>query len=505
MLEFDVIVIGAGSAGCAVAGGLCGRSSLNVCLAEAGPDYGPLAGGRWPAELLDPRRRPDTHDWGYLEERTGEPPAAERRAKVIGGCSAHNQCAAVWPPPQDFDQWAAAGNPGWRASELVPLIEEIRRMVPTAPIEDAQLASWQRCFLHAALEAGFPRLADLSDTVPPDGVAPFHANIVNAVRWNAAFAFLDSVRIRRNLTIIGGTTADRLLLEGPTATGVVSLSDRGPVEVRARWFVLSAGAHGSPMILLRSGIGPADHLRELRIPVRFDRPGVGQNLHDHAGVRVRYEPGPAGHGAIGDDAMRLAQSQVILRSNSRSGKVAHALHLLPYLSVTGPEEWGHEIMAMNMAPRSRGRVRLRGIDPLLLPAIDFRLFSDPEGYDLASAAESLRLVRRLEQTPALQRYVKRRLGGAPAIDEVAAVDEYARREAIRYGHAVGTCRMGPAEDSLAVVDADGRVHGTSNVFVADASVMPHIPRANTNLTCFLIGLRMARYLERLTRQQATSA
>ncbi len=498
MPEFDVIVIGAGSAGCAVAGDLCRRSSLNVCLVEAGPDYGPLDGGRWPAELLDPRRRPDTHDWGYLEERPSAPSMPERRAKVIGGCSAHNQCATVWPPPEDFDRWAAAGNPGWRASELAPLIEEVRRVVPTVPIEDAQLASWQRCFLHTALEAGFPRLADLSDPNPANGVAPFHANIVNAVRWNAAFAFLDTARTRRNLTIISASTADRLLLQGQAATGVVCQSHREPFELRARWLVLSAGTYGSPMILLRSGIGPADHLREVRIPVRLDRPGVGRNLHDHAGVRVRYEATPAGHAAIRDDVRRgrLAQSQVILRSSTRSGEVAYDLHVLPYLSVSEPGEWEQEIIAMNMAPRSRGRVRLRGTDPQLPPAIDFRLFTDPAGYDLASAAESLRLVHRLEQAPALRRNVYPPRGGAPAIDDVAALEGYVRREAIRYGHAVGTCRMGPAGDPLAVVDAAGRIHGMPNVFVADASVMPHTPRANTNLTCFLIGLHMARHLER---------
>lgn len=501
MPEFDVVVIGAGSAGCAVAGDLCRFSSLNVCLVEAGPDYGPLDGGHWPAELLDPRRRPDTHDWGYLEEHPGAPPVPERRAKVIGGCSAHNQCAAVWGPPEDFDRWAAPGNPGWRASEIAPLIEDLRGMVPISPIEDAQLASWQRCVLHAAREAGFPRLADLSDPSPPDGVAPFHANIVRAVRWNAAFAFLDNVRTRRNLTIISESIADRLVLDGRTATGVVCQSDHGPFELRARWFVLSTGVYGSPMILLRSGIGPADHLREVRIPVRLDRPGVGENLHDHAGTHVRYEPGPVGHDAIGDDVRsgRLAQSQVILRAKPRAGEVAYELHLLPYLSMIGPGEWGHEIMAMNMSPRSRGCVRLRGADPLLPPVIDFRLFIDPERYDLAAGAEGLRLVRRLEQTRAFQLHVRRQLSGASPLDEVAAVEEYVRREAIRYGHAVGTCKMGPAEDALAVVDADGRVHGTPNVFVADASVMPQIPRANTNLTCFLIGLRMARHVERLAR------
>jgi choline dehydrogenase len=288
--EFDVVVVGGGSAGCAVAGRLCATTDFRVCLVEAGPDYGPISEGYWPNELLDARIQPTTHDWGYAEERDDGSTAAEPRAKVIGGCSTHNECPAVWGVPQDYDRWAARGNPGWAYADLRPLIDHVeqcgqadapyrghRGSLPTRIYADEELSAWQLAFLQAADAATFPRLPDLSAPDPPQGVAPIHANVLDHTRWNAALAFLDPVRELPTLSVFDLTTADRLLFDQENATELICRGGPGEIDLAARVFILAAGTYGSPPILLRSGIGPGDHLTEMGISVVNEAPGVGES------------------------------------------------------------------------------------------------------------------------------------------------------------------------------------------------------------------------------------
>lgn len=513
MADFDVVVVGGGSAGCVVAGRLCQTTNLKVCLVEAGPDYGPASSGRWPTELLDPRQQPATHDWGYTEERSDGSIIAESSAKVIGGCSTHNQCAAIWGVPDDYDRWAAAGNPGWSYAELAPLIDQIEQAspdqatsyrgrhgaVPTKPYGDGDLSTWQRSFLQSAVSAGFPRVIDLSAPEPAQGVAPFHVNVRGATRWNAAFAFLDPVRGRPNLTILEATVVDRLLIDQEEATELICRSGTGIIELRAKMFVLAAGTYGSPAILMRSGIGPAAHLDELGIPVQIDAPGVGQNLHDHPGVHVRFSPTPDVRRAVQEELAhaRLFQSQVILKAASSQCAAGFDLHLLPYQEVTEAGEWEFVTLAFNMVPRSRGEVLLRGEDAELPPRIAFQFLTDPDDRDIAILLDGLHLARRLAETGPLASAVEWEVDPGQRIRSEADLRTYIRGTVTSYAHPVGTCKMGPLSDPMAVVDASGRVQGTSNVFVADASIMPQIPRANTNLTCLLIGMRMADVLRRL--------
>jgi choline dehydrogenase len=466
----DVVVVGAGSAGCAAASRLAQRTDLDVCLVEAGPDYGPLAEGRWPGELLDPARMPRTHDWGYLETRRGEL-RPESRAKVVGGCSAHNQCAAVWGRPEDYDEWAVSG---WSHAELRPLIDEVDALVATAPYPDDELAAWQRAFLGAAAAAGFPRIENLDAPGPVEGVAAFHANIRRGVRWSSSFAFLDGARGRDNLTIRDRLLADRLLFDGTEATTLVCRSGEAIVELRADRFLLCAGAYGSPSVLLRSGL---------------DLPAVGRNLHDHCGVRVRFSPSQAARTALEDELTggRFHASQVILRAASGHAEERFDLHVAPYQTQTDDGTWTFGLLAFDLAPRSRGRVELETADPAARPVIDFGFLTDPDGRDAAVLRVALELARRLADTEPLASAVEREVDPG----REGALDHQIRRSLTGYAHAVGTCRLGAAEDPEAVVDPDCRVRGTENVYVADASIIPTIPRANTNLTCFLIGLRGA--------------
>ncbi len=504
--EFDIMVVGGGSAGCAAAGRLCATTDLRVCLVEAGPDYGPMSEGYWPAELLDATVLPATHDWGYSEERDDGSAIPEPRAKVMGGCSTHNQCAALWGMPEDYDRWAAAGNAGWAHADLRPLIDQVeqcaqpasafrgrRGALPTRIYGDNELSAWQLAFVHAAEAARFPRLADLSAPEPAQGVAPFHANVLDHTRWNAALTFLDPVRELPNLTIYDLTLADHLLIDQENATELVCRRGSGEIELAARMFILAAGTYGSPAILMRSGIGPGNHLTDVGIFALIDAPGVGENLHDHPGITVRFGPSPAARRALDEDRRRgsLFQSQVILRARSSQCTSGFDFHLLPYLYETGGGDREFMMLAFNMIPRSRGRVRLRGEDPELPPIIEHRFLSDAEDHDMAVLVDALTLIRHLAVTPELASVVAVEVDPGPRVQQPVDLQTFIRRTVDGYAHPVGTCKMGPASDTLAVVDARCRVHGTSNVYVADASIMLEIPRANTNLTCMLIGMKVA--------------
>ncbi len=494
--EFDVVVIGAGSAGCALAGHLCQSSHLSICVVEAGPDYGPASREGWPGELLDPRQSPATHDWGYFEQRVDTASRPERRAKVVGGCSTHNQCAAVWGLPEDYDAWADAGNQGWSYDDILPTLREIDGIVQARRYRDEGLASWQRAFLESAVTVGFPRVADLSAPIPPEGVAPFHANVRDSMRWNAAFAFLDLVRGRANFKILAETIADRLIWEGDQASALVCRSGTDVFTVAGIRYVLCAGTYGSPAILMRSGVGPAIHLEEMAIPVRANLEGVGRNLHDHPGVRVEYPLSPAGRRALEADQARgaLYQSQVILKARSRDCTAGCDLHILPTQGPADSGEWSSRLVAYNMTPQSRGRVLLRAKDPFTAPVIDFQLFKNSGHQDIALLAEGKELIDCIARSRPLADYIDCKAGAGRRLNRKAEIHAFIEANATRYAHAVGTCKMGPASDPTAVVDGVGRVHGLNNVFVADASLMPRVPRANTNFSCFLIGMRIARRL-----------
>jgi choline dehydrogenase len=510
---FDVVVIGAGSAGCVLAGRLCQMTNLSVCLVEAGPDYGAMSSGRWPPELLDPRQIPMTHDWGYVDERPDGRIMGEARAKVIGGCSAHNQCAAIWGVPDDYNYWASLGNPDWSYVAIKPFIDSLEKAAtsspvdyrghagtfPTKPYRDEELAFWQRCFLEASLATGFPRLVDLSNPLPEEGVAPVHANVKDSVRWNTAFAFLDQVRRRPNLTILSHALADRLIVEPGTATALVVHSDDDVFEIRGRHFVLCAGTYGSPAILMRSGIGLADHLEALDIAVQLNLPGVGRNLHDHPGINIQYAPGLEAQQAFENDLARgqLYAGQVMLRARSTFCKEGFDLHIFPFQPHTDSGEWNFEIFAFHLAPLSRGRVLLRGKDVHQPPRINLGLLSDPEQRDLAIVSEGFHLIRRLAQSAPLVAAIRDEAEPGKSLNDEREVHAYIQAHVSSYAHPVGTCKMGPSSDLSSVVESSGLVHGTSNIFVADASIMPQIVRANTNLTCLLIGFRMAEWLSSL--------
>jgi choline dehydrogenase len=495
----DTVVIGGGTAGAAVAGLLAENSEQTVLLLEAGPDYGPFTAGRWPAELVDAGAIPTTHDWGY---DSGKQYASRvitfERARVIGGCSSHNGCAAIWGSSVDYDGWAALGNPGWSTDELRPLFraasERLRARIP----EPDEITPFQRIAMDAAADAGIPRVADLNNLDESLGMAPSPANIANGVRWNTAFAYLDPVRDRSNLTIVGDSPCDRLEVRSGRVNAVVVAGRDGPVRIEAGRVIVAAGTYGSPAILLRSGVGDSSELRDAGIAPMHELPGVGRNLHDHPRVSIGY----AGTRELEEMMVAFArdhwmpEEQTIAKARSSQCTQAFDLHIYPVggRDLTTRTGWRWTLEVACLTPRSRGALRIASANVESPPIIDHRYLSDPDDEDLRVLTDGVALAREIGAKPALSRFVGREFSLGGSIPTRTEIEAFVRSNCLHYFHPVGTCRMAPATDRDAVVDARGRIHGLDNAYVADASIMPVIPRANTNLPALVVGERIASWL-----------
>jgi choline dehydrogenase len=493
--RYDVAVIGGGTSGAALAGVLAAQSDLSVLLLEAGPDYGPLAAGRWPPELLDYKLLPTSHQWGY--DSAGTYPDRKivfERARVIGGCSSHNGCAAIWGSAVDYDDWSDAGNTGWSTRDLHPLFKLAMNALAVRTYSADEITPFHRLALEAAPLAGIPIVDDLNDLASDTGIAPFPVNVVDGIRFNAAFAFLDPIRGADNLTVVGDTLVDRVRVEGGQVTAVEARRAGTEVLIRADRIVLAAGAYGSPAILMRSGIGPGEALRSAGIEPRHELPGVGENLHDHPSVVLRFAGGSELSRMMDEfaDHAQCPEEQTIAKARSPHCERAFDLHLCP---IGGPDperpdshRW--TIMVACMDPHSRGRIQLQDPDPESVPRIDHRYLSDEHGHDLRTLSAGVDLAREFAGVPAFADMVGAELtepGMRPS-----APQELIEAGSVHYYHPVGTCKMGPSSDERAVVDPTGAVHGVEGLYVADCSIMPVVPRANTNIPAAVVGLKIAR-------------
>jgi len=283
----DTVVVGAGTAGAVVAGRLAAAGSGRTLLLEAGPDYGPAGSGRWPRDLLDAASAAQwSHDWGYTGEFGGRV-VHFNRARVLGGCSAHNAGAVVFGSRLDYDGWAAAGNPGWSARDLLPLFGSAWTQLRVRRVGLDALTPFQSACRDTIAANGIPAVEDFNNLDQDIGIAPFPVNIDGGIRVNSAFGYVDPVRDR--LMVAGDACVERVLVRGGRAVGVAVRDGRRPVEIGASRVVLSAGTYGSPAILLRSGIGPAGELIAIGVKPTLDLPGVGRNLHDQPCMEVGCE------------------------------------------------------------------------------------------------------------------------------------------------------------------------------------------------------------------------
>jgi choline dehydrogenase len=425
-----------------LAGRLSENPDCSVCLVEAGPDYGPYEQGRWPQDILDAQALAFSHSW-----ETDREDRSQLRARILGGCSAHNACIVLEGDPADYDEWG----PGWTYAELEPYLRHAERELRTRPLERTELSPWHRAFADAA----------------GDDALLHPVNIVDGVRWNAAFAYVDPARNRPNLTVTADTLVDRVLLDGERVVGAATSAG----DLEASKVVVTASAYGSPAILLRSGIGP-----ERGLP-------VGEGLCDHVGVGFGFEPVPRLVDATEEFArshfVTMGEVTVRARSSFCPDGVSD-LFLFPAID-HGEEGWEFSAAVFAMKPESRGRVRLNSADPRTPLAIEHGFLS--EERDAAVLTEGVDAMRRAAAHDAV-RALGREVRPGPETD----VDTYVRAEARGFFHPTGTCAIGR------VVDPEGRVLGFENLYVADASIMPTIPRANTNLTTAAIAERIAELL-----------
>lgn len=499
----STVVVGGGPAGAVMAARLA-EAGEDVLLLEAGPDYGPFSAGQWPERLLDPTLMPvEEESWGYISAcQRGTPDMALQRARVIGGCSAHNGAAAVWGHRADYNTWAV-DNPGWSAADVEPLFREVSQRLRVYTPAREQLTPFHQAVLDAAAEAGYPCIPDLASLDPEFGFAigPVNIDPVTNARWNAAFAYLDPVRDLPNLRIVPDTLVDRLTFAGTRVTGLEVVGPVGPAHVDADRVILAAGAYGSPLILLRSGVGDAAELRAIGIAPVHDLPGVGRNLQDHPAIGVHYQARPETIAALEDfvaaGGLPREEGTIGLARSSRC-EGAYDLHIYPIASRPfGGKGWRFHLSAAVMAPRSRGAICLNPAspaDPAAPPLIDTNYLSDPGDYDLDALADAFILCRELGAQPALAAVLAEELQPGPAVTSRDEIRAWLLSHASHDYHPASTCRMGPASDPTAVVDASGWVHGLSGVMVADAAIMPFVTLANTNLPTFVGAEKLARDL-----------
>jgi choline dehydrogenase len=458
------------------------EAGATVVLLEAGPDYGALADGRWPPDLLDAGTIPTSHDWGYV---SADGRLSFERAKVIGGCSAHNGTTASWGHRADYDGW---GLDGWGADQLEPLYDEVTRRMRVRRFRHDEWTPFHRAFIEAGMELGLPledRLLSL-DVRPSVCAEP--QNSPDGVRWNAALAYLDPFRGSDRLRVLAETVVDRIRIDRGRAIGVRAVGPEGAFEIDADGVVLTGGTYGSPAMLLRSGVGPAEDLRSLGIDVVLDLPGVGGNLHAHPSFTLsvepseRYEHRTSAFSAEGHPLPDEMGFSCLTTSAAGDGVID--LHLFSVDNGIGPDGHAPGLFVTCLTPQSKGRVRLGSADPGVPPILDHAFLSDPDGHDLRVLLEGVGSARRFLALPALAEMVAGEV--KPGVG--AELSEAIRAGVQHCFHPVGTCAMGD------VTDERGRVPGVEGLFVADASLMPQTVRATTNLPTIVIAERISSFL-----------
>jgi choline dehydrogenase len=516
--RFDVVVVGAGSAGCALAGRLSEDPSLSVLLLEAGGSDRVLEVAIPAALYKNFRTR---RDWHYTTEP--QPGLGGRRlfwprGKLLGGSSSINAMIYIRGAAADYDEWAKlTGDPSWSYEHVLPLFTRMEDNARGAdrfhgvggPVRVEDLRSphpWTRAVIRSAVAAGYPRNADFNGATQ-EGVGPYQVTQKRGRRWSAADAYLTPALGRPNLTVRTGALATRVLMDGGRATGVEYLRAGERHVVQAdREVVLAGGALNSPHLLMLSGIGPADHLREVGVDVVHDLPGVGQALQDHPLVPVIWHvrsgrslfrgESPSGYarwfGARrGPLTSNLAEAGLFTRSDDALAECDLQYHFLPVKywrqAEVDPDVDAFTAAVVLVHVRSRGSVRLRSADPTWKPAVDAGYLTDER--DLEALVTGVEKAREIASVGPLAEVLAEEWSPGGTVHAREDLRRTVRDTLESLYHPVGSCRMGSGED--AVVDPQLRVRGLEGLRVVDASVMPTLIRGNTNAPTMMLAERAA--------------
>ncbi len=525
--NFDYIVTGAGSAGCAVAARLSESGKYRVLLLEAGPkDRNP-----WIHIPMGFSRVYADKRVNWMFESEPEPELNNRtmyqpRGKVLGGTSSINGMVYMRGNAADYDEWRQRGCTGWDWDSVLPYFKKSEHQqrgadafhgtggplhVSDQPHRD-ELADK---LVEAGIQAGLPARDDFNNG-EQEGVGYFQSTTGKSRRWSTATAFLKPARGRQNLVVQPGAHVTKILIKDQRATGVCYSVDGKAFTAHARGEVIvSGGVYGSPQILLLSGLGPAAHLQDMGIPVIRDMAAVGAHMQDHFYVRLAFRCTKAITmnelaNSFPRRAMAMAQ-YIFLRSGplAANGVLAGAFarsdprlerpdlqfNFTPWSYASRDANGaiahpfpGFSLSAIHLRPDARGTVRLKSSDPLAAPAIRFNFLQTPA--DLQAMIAAMRWARKIIQQPALAPYVAEELIPGPAVNSDAEFERNIRENAISNLHPVGTCRMGP--DAIdTVVDSRLCVHGIAGLRVADAAIMPTVPAGNTNAPSIMIGEKAA--------------